>query len=274
MYIYRKSVAGYFILAVLILLFIFPIYWMISTSFKELNQAFTTIPTWFFPPTINNYQRVMIESGFSLKLLNSLFIGASASVIALLIASSLSYTYTRYKLIGGKHVLFWILSLRIIPPIVAVVPIYIMFRTMGLLDSYIGLIMVYVFMNLPLSVWLLLGFFKDLPLELEEAALIDGCSRFGVFFRIVLPIVKPGLIAAGLLSFIFCWNEFLYASILSGSSRMGTAPVGLYEYATPVSMLWGHIAAAGSVMLIPVAIIAIIVQKHMVRGLTMGAVKG
>jgi multiple sugar transport system permease protein len=247
---------------------------MISTSFKELNQAFTTIPTWFFPPTIKNYQRVMIESGFSLKLLNSLLIGASASVIALLIASSLSYTYTRYKLIGGKHVLFWILSLRIIPPIVAVVPIYIMFRTMGLLDSYLGLIMVYVFMNLPLSVWLLLGFFKDLPLELEEAALIDGCSRFGVFFRIVLPIVKPGLIAAGLLSFIFCWNEFLYASILSGSSRMGTAPVGLYEYATPVSMLWGHIAAAGSVMLIPVAIIAIIVQKHMVRGLTMGAVKG
>lgn len=129
-------------------------------------------------------------------------------------------------------------------------------------------------MNLPLSVWLLLGFFKDLPLELEEAALIDGCSRFGVFFRIVIPIVKPGLIAAGLLSFIFCWNEFLFASILSGSSRMSTAPVGLYEYATPVSMLWGHIAAAGTVMLIPVAIIAIVVQKHMVRGLTLGAVKG
>lgn len=274
MYIYRKSIAGYFVLSILILVFIFPIYWMISTSFKELNQAFTTKPTWFFTPTKSNYNRVLIESGFSLKLLNSLLIGVSASLLTLLIACSLSYTYTRFKLAGSKHVLFWILSLRIIPPIVAVVPIYILFRTMGLLDSYLGLIMVYIFMNLPLSVWLLLGFFKDLPLELEEAALIDGCSRFGVFFRIVIPIVKPGLIAAGLLSFIFCWNEFLFASILSGSSRMSTAPVGLYEYATPVSMLWGHIAAAGTVMLIPVAIIAIVVQKHMVRGLTLGAVKG
>lgn len=120
----------------------------------------------------------------------------------------------------------------------------------------------------------MIGFFRDVPEEVEEAALVDGCSRFGVFTRVVLPLVALGLVVVGLLSFIFSWNEFLFASVLSGSTRLATAPVGLFEYATPVSILWGRICVAGMVMIIPIAVIAILIQKYMVRGLTMGAVKG
>jgi multiple sugar transport system permease protein len=270
----RNSILSYIILGILVVLFIFPIYWMFLTSFKQLNQAFTTIPQWIFKPTLKNYYTVFVERQFYLKVINSLIVGLSATLFVLTIASSISYTYSRYQLRGSKQILFWILSLRIIPPIVSIVPVYILFKSLGFLDTYRGLIVIYTYMNLPLAVWLLLGFFKDIPLEIEESAQIDGCSRFGIFFRVVLPLVTPGLVAAGILSFIFCWNEFLFASILSGSTRISTGPVGLYEYATPVSMLWGHIATAGSIMIAPIAIIAIIVQKHMVRGLTMGAVKG
>ncbi|WP_214628000.1 carbohydrate ABC transporter permease [Paenibacillus agaridevorans] len=263
----------YIVVIIAMLLFLFPILWMFLTSLKNQTDAFTTIPKWTFPATVDNYKAVLLERDFLLYLWNSLIVAGISTVFAVILGSGIAYPFARYKLKGAKDVLTWILTLRIIPPIVTILPIYLLFSKIGLLDSYTGLILMYTFMNIPLATWLLYGFFKDVPGEIEESALVDGCNRFTAFFRVIFPIIGPGLISAGLLSFIFAWNEFLFANILSGPS-VRTAPVGLNEYATPVSVLWGQIAAAGTLIIVPIAIITLILQRKMVSGLTMGAVKG
>lgn len=263
----------YIVVIIAMLLFLFPILWMFLTSLKNQTDAFTTIPKWTFPATLVNYKAVLLERDFLLYLWNSLIVAGISTVFAVILGSGIAYPFARYKLKGAKDVLTWILTLRIIPPIVTILPIYLLFSKIGLLDSYTGLILMYTFMNIPLTTWLLYGFFKDVPGEIEESALVDGCNRFTAFFRVIFPIIGPGLISAGLLSFIFAWNEFLFANILSGPS-VRTAPVGLNEYATPVSVLWGQIAAAGTLIIVPIAIITLILQRKMVSGLTMGAVKG
>lgn len=263
----------YLLVLISIIAFIFPIYWMIATSLKVQVDAFSTIPKWFFSPTFKNYSVILFERNFLHFMLNSLIIGVISTSLALLFGCGIAYPYARYNLPRTKDVMTWILSLRIIPPIVSILPLYLLFSKLNLLDNFISFIVMYTFMNLPLAVWLMYGFFKDIPKELEESALVEGCNRFTSFFWVILPVIGPGLVSSGLLSFIFSWNEFLFANILSGPN-ISTAPVGLNEYSTPVSVLWGLISAAGTVIILPVAIITVIVQKHMIRGLTMGAVKG
>lgn len=253
--------------------FLFPIAWMVLTSFKYPIDAFTSTITWFFQPTLENYTNVLVQRGFLGYLLNSIYVGGLATLFTLILGVMVAYPLARYQLKGENQITSWILSLRIIPPIVAVVPLYIVFSSIGLVDTYAGLIIMYTFMNLPLVIWMLRGFFADIPRELEEAALVDGASPLGTFFRIALPLVVPGLISAGMLSFIFCWNEFLFANVLSAAS-VRTAPVGLTEYATPVSVLWTQIMAAGSVVVTPVIVAGVFIQRYLVRGLTLGAVKG
>ncbi|MUG71534.1 carbohydrate ABC transporter permease [Paenibacillus validus] len=267
------TVLNYAVIIIAMLVFIFPIVWMVLTSLKQQVDAYASVPKWLFKATFSNYQTVLFERDFMKYLLNSLYISFLSTVLALLFGSGIAYPYARYRLKGAKNVLSWILTLRIVPPIVAILPIYLVFSKLGLLDTYASLILVYTFMNLPLAVWLLYGFYKDVPGEIEESALVDGCNRFTAFVRVIFPIIGPGLVSTGLLSFIFSWNEFLFANLLSGST-VRTAPVGLNEYATPVSVLWGQIGAAGTMIVLPVAIITIILQRKMVRGLTMGAVKG
>lgn len=274
---HHKSRGGltiqYVIIIFAMLCFIFPIVWMVMTSLKTQNDAFTAVPQWFFSATWENYTTVLFDREFAKFLLNSFYVSAASTLIAGILGCGIAYPFARYNLKGGQNILTWILTLRIIPPIVSILPIYLVFSKVGLLDSYTALILMYTFMNLPLATWLLYGFFKDVPGEIEESALVDGNNRFSAFFRVILPIIGPGLVSAGLLSFIFAWNEFLFANILSGPS-VRTAPVGLNEYATPVSVLWGQIAAAGTMIIVPIAIITLILQRKMVSGLTMGAVKG
>lgn len=246
---------------------------MFLTSLKSQNDAFTAIPKWIFTVTYDNYQTVLFERDFQKYLWNSLYVSVFSTVLAVILGSGIAYPFARYNIKGAKDILTWILTLRIVPPIVSVLPIYLLFSNMNMLDTYTALILMYTFMNLPLVTWLLYGFFKDVPGEIEESALVDGCNRFTAFFRVIFPIIGPGLVSAGLLSFIFAWNEFLFANILSGPN-VRTAPVGLNEYATPVSVLWGQIAAAGTMIIVPIAIITLVLQRKMVSGLTMGAVKG
>jgi multiple sugar transport system permease protein len=261
------------IIVIAMVIFVFPIFWMVLTSLKSQNDAFTAVPKWIFSVTFDNYKIVLLDRHFMTYLLNSLYVSAISTVLAVFLGIGVAYPFARYKLKGTENVLSWILTLRIVPPIVSITPIYLLFSKLNLLDTYTSLILMYTFMNLPLAIWLLYGFFKDVPGEMEDSALVDGCNRFTAFFRVILPIVGPGLVSAGLLSFIFAWNEFLFANILSGPN-VRTAPVGLNEYATPVSILWGQIAAAGTLIIVPIAIITIALQRKMVRGLTMGAVKG
>ena len=256
-----------------LLLFLFPIFWMVLTSFNTTAQAFTSVPILFFIPTLENYREVLLGRNFLHYIQNSLLIGLVSTLLTLTLAVTVAYPLARYKLKGERHLTSWILSLRIIPPIVSVVPLYIIFSRVNLVDQYPALIIMYTFMNLPLAVWMLRGFFAEIPRELEEAALVDGSTQIGSFFRIALPLVAPGLAAAGMLSLIFCWNEFLFANVLT-AARTKTAPVGLTEYATPVSVLWTQIMAAGTVVVLPVIAMGIFIQRYLVRGLALGAVKG
>jgi multiple sugar transport system permease protein len=266
-------VSTYLVGVAALVFFLFPVAWMVLTSFKHRVDAFTSIPMFLFQPTLENYKDVLIDRGFLGYLLNSIFTGGVATLLTLVLGVMVAYPLARYELRGGSQITSWILSLRIIPPIVAVVPLYIFFSRIGLVDTYAGLIIMYTFMNLPLVIWMLRGFFADIPRELEEAALVDGASPPGTFFRVVLPLVTPGLISAGMLAFIFCWNEFLFANVLT-AANVRTAPVGLTEYATPVSVLWTQIMAAGTVVVLPVVVVGVFIQRYLVRGLTMGAVKG
>jgi multiple sugar transport system permease protein len=267
------TIATYAIGLLALLLFLFPIFWMVLTSFKTTAQAFTSVPILFFTPTLENYREVLLGRNFLHYIQNSLLIGLVSTLLTLALAVTVAYPLARYALRGDRQLTSWILSLRIIPPIVSVVPLYIIFSRVNLVDQYPALIIMYTFMNLPLSVWMLRGFFADIPRELEEAALVDGSTPIGSFFRVALPLVAPGLAATGMLSLIFCWNEFLFANVLT-AARTKTAPVGLTEYATPVSVLWTQIMAAGTIVVLPVLAIGVFIQRYLVRGLALGAVKG
>ncbi len=263
----RATVAGIFTL-----LFIGPILWMITTAFKTGNQAFSTEIQWFFTPTLSNFESVLQGTSFGYALINSLQVSIISSLVALLLASGIAYPIARFDFKGRSSLAGVILSLRIVPPIVTIIPLFLLLQSVGLNGSLLAIILLHVFMNLPLAVWLLRGFYEDVPKELEEAAQLDGLGHLSTFFRVVLPLAAPGVAATGLLCFVFSWNEFLFANILSNATSQ-TVTVSLTQYVTPVGTQWTQIMAAATLVALPVWLAALAAQKYLVRGLTMGAVK-
>lgn len=253
------------------LLFLGPIVWMIATALKNGNQAFAT-PTLLFAPTLDNFRSVFGGSRFGDALITSLIAAASSTLLALMLGAGIAYPLARQRGGSQRQLAFWILSLRILPPIVVIIPLFLLLRLVGLTGTIWALIILYTYMNLPLTVWLLRGFFADMPVEIEEASFVDGASRLRTFFTVSLPLVLPGVISTALLSFIFAWNEFLFANVLTGANTR-TAPVGLTEYVNPVSVEWNNIMAAGTLVVLPVWIGALAAQRYLVRGMTLGAVK-
>jgi ABC-type glycerol-3-phosphate transport system permease component len=268
----RLTIVRAVVAALITLLFMGPIAWMVSTALKVGNQAFSETPTIFFSPTFDNFRSVFTKSQFGDALATSLFTATSSTILALVLGAGIAYPLARVKIRGSQHLSFWVLSLRIIPPIAVIIPMFLMLRSFHLTGSVWSLVVIYTFMNLPLTVWLLRGFFADLPTEIEEASFVDGASRLRSFFGITVPLAMPGIVATALLAFIFAWNEFLFANILTGADTR-TAPVGLTEYVTPTSVEWTNIMAAGTLVVLPVWIGALAAQRYLVRGLTMGAVK-
>ena len=254
------------------LAFFFPIYWMILTAVKSGNAAFSNTPSLIAWPSLDSFRLVFERNDFGIALSTSLFVSGMSTVLCLIVGASIAYPLARVPMRGQKHLAFWILSLRIIPPIAVIIPLFLMLRTVGLTGSIWSLVVVYTYMNLPLTIWLLRGFFADMPREIEEAAFVDGASKLRTFLGVTLPLTVPGFIATGLLCFIFAWNEFLFANILTGA-RTRTVTVGLTEYVTPVSIEWNKIMAAGTLVVLPVWLGALSVQRYLVRGLTLGAVK-
>lgn len=254
------------------LIFIFPIIWMIMTGFKTGNQAFSNSTSFFFKPSLENYREVLFKSNFKSALVTSLKAVSLSVVLTVLLASGIAYPMSRIESKGMNRLASWIISLRIVPPIVTIIPLFLLLRNIKLTGSIWSLVLVYTFMNIPLAVWLLRGFFKEVPREIEEAAEIDGLDSMRIFFKIVLPLSAPGVVSTALLSFVFAWNDFLFANILSGATTR-TATVGLTEFVTPVGTAWTTIMAAGTIVVIPVWIAALLAQKYLVRGLTMGSVK-
>lgn len=254
------------------LVFVAPIAWMVLTALKTRAQAFSTGSEFFFTPTLENFRSVFTESAYGYSLITSIQTAGFSTIAALILGAGIAYPMARYPFRGQQHLALWILSLRIIPPIVTIIPLFLLIRALGLTGDLSALIVVYTFMNLPITVWLLRGFFADVPKETEEAAMVDGLGGLRIFWKITLPLSLPGVVATGLLAFVFAWNEFLFANILTGAGTR-TATVGLTEFVTPVSIEWTRIMAAGTIVVLPVWVAALLAQRYLVRGLTLGAVK-
>lgn len=252
---------------------LFPIYWAIVTSFKTRLQAYQIPPLWlFFKGTLSNYYSLFVMRGFSNFFLNSFIVATFTTLLVILCAFPAVYAINRFKFRHAENLAFWILSTYMFPPIAIVIPIYMLFLSYGLLNTYIGLILAHTTFNLPIAVWLLRTYMMEIPVEVEEAAQIDGCSTFRVMFKITMPIMKPGLIATSLLCFIFSWNEYLFASTLV-SREKETLPVGIGSLWTDIGLEWGEIGVATFLTITPVLIITLLLQKHLIRGLSLGVIK-
>jgi len=257
---------------------------MISSSFKLPKDILSIPPKIIFEPTIDNYKSVLLGTStvgktsmpqvvdFPKYLLNSIIVSFSATFIALLISVPAGYTLARYKFKGKATMGWYILITRMLPQFGLLIPFYIMFSRLGLIDTYIALILIYLTFILAFSVWMMKGFFQEIPHELEEAAQIDGCTRVQAIFRIVFPLASPGMAATAIFLIILCWNEFLFALILTGLNAK-TATVAVYNFVTFREVVWGGLTAAGTLITLPIVIFFLIVQRNFIRGMTMGAIK-
>ena len=262
----------FFGIGFLLLIFLSPMLWMFLTSFKDKGEFFTYPPV-FIPktPDLSAFIRGL-ELGGAKGILDTLIISGFCTLISLGVGALAAYSLARFR-IGGKNLAFWILSIRMLPPIAVVLPLFILYQTLRWLDTYQSLIITHTVMNIPFAVWVLKGFFEELPTDLEDSALVDGCNRFQAFSRIALPLVAPGLVATSLFCFIFSWNEFLFALILT-RSHVRPLTVVISSLIGGHEILWAEISAVGTMASIPVIALAIFLQRYLVRGLTLGAVKG
>jgi multiple sugar transport system permease protein len=250
-----------------------PYAWTLATSFKQRADILSTPPTWIKNPSWFNYENMLFGRGFDLYLFNSVIIGISSTLIALTVGTLAGYAFSRFKVPAGNHLFFYILATRLGPPIAYALPMYFLFSKLGLLNTHIGVSIAHAAFNLVLVVWMMKTFFDEIPIELEEAASLDGCTAAQVFRRISLPLALPGLVTVAIFVFIFSWNEMLFALMLSAGDS-NTLPVMIPSLIQHTGTLRGEVAAAAMVQTIPVIIFTFIAQRHLLRGLTFGAVKG
>lgn len=271
-----KSALKYLLAIAALLISIAPVYWLITIALKREIDQFAWPPQWFgFPVTFDHF-REAFRGSFTAYFANSVILASISTVAALVIGVPAAYGLARFEWPGRwrDHLSDWILSTRMLPPIVTIVPLFLMLREFDLLDSLAGLAIVYTAFNLPFVIWMMRGFFEEVPREIEEAAMLDGESRMGALLRIVLPLVKPGLAATAVFCLVVAWNEFLFALILTQTEAAMTLPVGIASRVTQYEIKWGVMSAAGVVAMLPVLVFASATQKYLVRGLSLGAVKG
>jgi multiple sugar transport system permease protein len=255
-----------------LIFFLFPIYWMLATSIKPPSQWLSNPPV-FFPtrPYWNNFTDALFNWNGLKGLMDSAIVSVSATVLGLVIGTLAAYSLTRFRT-GGTNLSFFILSVLFMPPVAIEIPMFLFWSNLGLVDTYFALIVQYLLITIPFVTWVMKGFFEDVPPALEESALVNGASRFRAFWEIVLPNVVPALVATGLFAFIFTWNEFTFAVLLS-RGQVTTLPFILPTMMESHYVLWGDIAAIACIGALPVVIIAFVLQRYLVRGLSFGAVR-
>lgn len=253
-------------------IFLFPIYWLFMISFKTPDEIFASPPVWW-PESIQfaNYA-VLFKDGDVVTIWNSLVIASVSTLFAMIIGTMCAYSIARFRT-GGNLFSDWLLSNRMVPPIVIVFPVFLLFVKLGWVDTFAGLIVLYTAFNLPYVVWMMRGYIQDIPLELEESALVDGCTRWQVFVRVVWPMARTGLFATAVFTFVFAWNEFIFALVLTRSA-VTTFPVQVTHYFGGQSNFWAKIAAMSVLGTVPIFIAVTLLQRYLVRGISMGAVKG
>ena len=250
---------------------VFVFYWMITLSLKPQVEATAYPPSFFwFSVTFKGYVDVFAKNPFLLYTWNSLVVATGSTLLALIVGLPCAYSIAHWRQRGLALI---VLVARIIPGISYLIPWYILFRNLKMVDTYLALILTHLVVGLPIVIWVMIGFFEDIPTELREAALIDGCTDYGAFWRVAVPLVKPGVVATGILSFIFSWNNFLFSVILAGRNTR-TLPIAVFNMIGYEEINWGPLAAAATLITLPVVILTLIIQRHIVAGLTFGAVKG
>jgi multiple sugar transport system permease protein len=293
----RRSLFGevlfWLALAIAFVFFMFPLYWLLVTSLKQRSEV-TLLPPTFVPfadfqPTLINYLAVFTKvselgtvtagskpntelSTFPLHLLNSVVIGGGATLLAVILGTLAAYAFSRFRIKGEADLMFFILSTRMLPPIVVLIPIFLMFTYANLRESYLGITLLYITTGLPFVVWMMKGFFDEIPREYEEAAMTDGFSRIEAIWKIVLPEALPAMLATAVFVLITAWNEFVFVQLLN-PSRATTVPPFLYAIIGYGQIEWGRMAATSVVFLLPVVIFTFLVRHHLLRGVTFGAVR-
>ena len=283
---WRKRLGTALIAIILLTYFVFaffPVVWIGMMSLKTKADIVTYPPKFIFTPTLKNYADIFYgvterghlegSSDFLLYFKNSLIISTGAVILSIVVGVPAAYALARYKFTGKEDIAFTFLSFRFAPELAVVIPIFIIFQAVGLYDTYLGMILVYQLIAAPLLIWVLRGYFEDIPVEVEQAAMVDGYNWWGIFSKIALPLVLPGLAAATILAFIFCWNNFAFGLVLAGRNSQPLT-LGLLGFFSVQEVKWGQLAAATMITILPELILAFAVLRYLVRGLTFGAVRG
>ena len=271
---FRKQVADFFQFALILcaaVVILIPIYWIASGAFKQQVDVFQL--KLLFTPTLANFDEIF-RSPYNLheKLLNSTLVAGTTDIVAIPMATMAAYSFSRFRLRFERTMFLMILSTQFVPTVVIVLPYFLLFRDLDLLDTRLALVLVNLSLILPFAIWMIKGFIDGIPLDTEEAALVDGSSRLQVIWNIVLPMALPGILTAAIFCFILAWNEFLFAVIITNSKAV-TMPVGLSLFHAEEGVLWHLISAAGILIMLPMFGLAMIIQKHFVQGMTLGAVR-
>lgn len=266
-----KKVGGNTLLVIYALFALFPLFWMILISFKADAEMFTT--TFMFTPTLKNYEEVLVNSNYFKYFIDSLIVALGAVGLSIAAGVPMAYALARFNFRNKEKWAFQILSFKFAPEILVVLPLFMIFQAIGLYDTYFGLIWVFQLITMPFLIWVVRGYFEDISIEIEYAARVDGYSWGQIFAKILMPLIKPGLVASALLAFIFAWNSFTFPLQLSGTN-VQPVTVAALKYLASDTVHYGQMAVAATISALPAIVFAIIIQKHLVRGLSFGAVKG
>lgn len=259
------------LLAIYAIFALFPLIWMIILSFKSDAQMYNT--TFIFTPTLDNYRAVLFESDYLTYMLDSLIVSGGAVIVSVVAGVPAAYALARYNFKKKEDIAFQILSFKFAPEILVVLPLFMIYQKLHIYDTYFGLIWVYQLISMPLLIWVVRGYFEDISVEIEYAAQVDGYNWYQIFFKNLIPLIKPGLVSAALLAFIFAWNSFTFPLMLGGTN-IQPITVAITKFLGTDSAHYGQLAVASAISALPAIIFALCIQKHLVRGLSFGAVKG
>ncbi|HMG38608.1 MAG TPA: carbohydrate ABC transporter permease [Nitrososphaeraceae archaeon] len=265
----------YFVIATYLFITLAPLLWVLSTSFKPNPEAIS-FPPQFLPstPTLDNYIFVLTDPKLVISIFNSLAVSLASTGLSVAVSALGGYAFARFDFKGKNLLISTILGLFMIPVVINIIPLYIMLANVGLLNSLFALVLTFQILIIPLNIFLLKNYFETIPKELEEAALIDGCSKIRAFWHVIVPISMPGFLIAAILSFRFSWNEFVLPVVLSNRPDVMVFQVALYQFISIYRIDWGYLTAGINIALIPVVVLMLIFQKRMIRGMTLGAVRG
>lgn len=259
-------------LCVICLTSVFPFYWMVTTSLKTRADALARDPVWIFSPTLENYAEALFSHDVASSLLNSTIIAGCTTVLAITLGTPAAYALARFEFKGKRELWFWYITNRMVSPIVLAVPVFLIARSLNLIDTHLVLILLYLTFTLPIVVWICTDQFRGVPIALDEAAKLEGAGPFRIFWKINLPLAMPGIVVSAILSFIFAWNDLLYALVLTRTEAR-TAPLAATSFMSGYELPWGEIMATGTMIVLPMVVFALLVSRRLVQGLTMGAVK-